>query len=252
MVSQIMKLTTSIVTSHLSNNKMPHSDVVSFLETVFNKMEALDAAYIQKHGLDKEEGGEASPRPSADHIAPEPIALAAAPSGPQEEAHDAITPAPRKRGRPRSVPVVAEPAAEKAEPLHKTATEAPRPIPARATRKPAAAPQFSLRKPEDQVDAERWPGVYPDKIVCLEDQAETTLLRAYVKNRFGMSFDEYKEKWNLPADYPNAPPEYAEKKRASAKQVGLGTSLRPKKKAAAAIEPTRKPGTLSPKYAHNN
>ncbi|KGB55014.1 Transcriptional regulator, MucR family [Sphingopyxis sp. LC81] len=41
-----------------------------------------------------------------------------------------------------------------------------------------------------------------------------------------MSPDEYRAKWNLPKDYPMTAPAYAEKRRALAKVIGLGTKGR--------------------------
>jgi predicted transcriptional regulator len=41
-----------------------------------------------------------------------------------------------------------------------------------------------------------------------------------------MTPDEYRAKWNLPKDYPMVAPDYAEKRRVLAKQIGLGTKGR--------------------------
>ena len=212
---------------------MPHSDVVGFLESVFNKLEALDSAYIAKNGLDDEDGTTVP--------APSPAPLRAVPRA--AKAGSAPAPTVEPVGKVAATPAV-DTVGEEAQ-----ATPAPTPAPVRPARAtPVRSPQLSLRRPEDQVDGDRWPGVYPDKIVCLEDQAETVLLKSYVKNRFDLKWDEYLEKWNLPQDYPTAPPVYKERKSASAKERGLGTTLRPKKKEVKP-EPTRKPGTLSPNYA---
>lgn len=39
---------------------------------------------------------------------------------------------------------------------------------------------------------------------------------------FGMTPDDYRAKWNLPKDYPMVAPNYAEKRRELAIQIGLG------------------------------
>jgi predicted transcriptional regulator len=38
----------------------------------------------------------------------------------------------------------------------------------------------------------------------------------------GLTPDEYRARWNLPADYPMVAPAYAEKRRELAKSFGLG------------------------------
>src|ERR1051325_12090225 len=44
--------------------------------------------------------------------------------------------------------------------------------------------------------------VKPDYIVCLEDGKKLTMLKRYLRSRYGMSPEEYRTKWGLPADYP--------------------------------------------------
>ena len=39
---------------------------------------------------------------------------------------------------------------------------------------------------------------------------------------FGMTPDEYRAKWNLPRDYPMVAPNYSERRRVLAKEIGLG------------------------------
>ena len=68
--------------------------------------------------------------------------------------------------------------------------------------------------------------VKPDYIVCLEDGKKLTMMRRYLMTNFGMTPEEYRAKWNLPKDYPMVAPNYAEKRRELAKQIGLGTKGR--------------------------
>lgn len=68
--------------------------------------------------------------------------------------------------------------------------------------------------------------VKPDYIVCLEDGKKLTMMRRYLMTNFGMTPDDYRAKWNLPKDYPMVAPNYAEKRRALAKEIGLGTKGR--------------------------
>jgi predicted transcriptional regulator len=64
--------------------------------------------------------------------------------------------------------------------------------------------------------------VKPDYIVCLEDGKKLKMLKRYLKTNFNLTPDEYRARWNLPADYPMVAPAYAEKRRELAKQIGLG------------------------------
>jgi len=66
--------------------------------------------------------------------------------------------------------------------------------------------------------------VRPDHIVCLEDGKKLTMLKRYLRTNFGMSPEEYRAKWGLPADYPMVAPNYAEKRRQLALSIGLGKS----------------------------
>lgn len=77
--------------------------------------------------------------------------------------------------------------------------------------------------------------VTPDYIVCLEDGKKFKSLRRHLSTAFGMTPDEYRAKWNLPADYPMVAPNYREQRSALAKAAGLG-----RKPGAKAID---KPGT---------
>lgn len=46
--------------------------------------------------------------------------------------------------------------------------------------------------------------VRDDHLVCLEDGKKVKLLKRHLRNHYGMSPDEYREKWGLPKDYPMA------------------------------------------------
>lgn len=68
--------------------------------------------------------------------------------------------------------------------------------------------------------------VKPDYIVCLEDGKKLKMLRRHLMTHYGMTPDDYRAKWGLPADYPMVAPNYAERRRALAKEIGLGTKGR--------------------------
>jgi predicted transcriptional regulator len=64
--------------------------------------------------------------------------------------------------------------------------------------------------------------VTPDYIVCLEDGRKFKLLRRTLRTAYGMTPDEYREKWRLPANYPMIAPNYAQQRSTLAKGFGLG------------------------------
>ena len=64
--------------------------------------------------------------------------------------------------------------------------------------------------------------VKSDHLVCLEDGKKMKMLKRHLMTDHGMTPAEYRERWSLPADYPMVAPEYAEKRRELAKEIGLG------------------------------
>ena len=64
--------------------------------------------------------------------------------------------------------------------------------------------------------------VSPDYIVCLEDGKRFKMLKGHLRAAFGLSPEEYRAKWGLPADYPMVAPNYRDKRARMAKDMGLG------------------------------
>ena len=64
--------------------------------------------------------------------------------------------------------------------------------------------------------------VTPDYIICLEDGKQFKSLKRHLRNSFDLTPDEYREKWGLPYDYPMVAPNYAARRSALAKKMGLG------------------------------
>jgi predicted transcriptional regulator len=87
---------------------------------------------------------------------------------------------------------------------------------------PAPAP-----RPEAAVPVKK--SVTPDYIVCLEDGRKLKMLKRHLRTTYEMSPDEYRKRWNLPADYPMVAPNYAKKRSKLAKAIGLGTKPRRKR-----------------------
>lgn len=64
--------------------------------------------------------------------------------------------------------------------------------------------------------------VAPDYIICLEDGKKFKSLKRHLSTHYNLTPDEYRQKWNLPRDYPMVAPAYAEARSALAKSMGLG------------------------------
>ena len=61
-----------------------------------------------------------------------------------------------------------------------------------------------------------------DHLVCLEDGKKMKMLKRHLMTDHGLTPAEYRARWGLPADYPMVAPDYAEKRRVLAKEIGLG------------------------------
>ncbi len=64
--------------------------------------------------------------------------------------------------------------------------------------------------------------IKPDYIVCLEDGKKLKMLKRHLMTHYNLTPEQYRQRWNLPADYPMVAPNYAEKRRELAKKIGLG------------------------------
>jgi predicted transcriptional regulator len=60
-----------------------------------------------------------------------------------------------------------------------------------------------------------------DYLICLDDGKKFKTLRRHL-TALGMTPDQYREKWNLPSDYPMVARDYAAARSALAKNFGLG------------------------------
>ena len=68
--------------------------------------------------------------------------------------------------------------------------------------------------------------INPDYIVCLEDGKKFKSLKRHLRTQYGMTPEQYREKWGLPHDYPMVAPNYAAARSHLAKQMGLGQQRR--------------------------
>jgi len=64
--------------------------------------------------------------------------------------------------------------------------------------------------------------ITPDYIICLEDGKQFKSLKRHLRTQYGLSPEQYREKWNLGTDYPMVAPNYAAARSKLAKQMGLG------------------------------
>ena len=48
------------------------------------------------------------------------------------------------------------------------------------------------------------------------------MLKRHLRTTFGLTPDEYRARWGLPADYPMVAPNYAKRRSEFAKKIGLG------------------------------
>jgi predicted transcriptional regulator len=63
--------------------------------------------------------------------------------------------------------------------------------------------------------------ITPDFLICLDDGRRFKSLRRHLTG-LGLTPQQYREKWNLPSDYPMVAPNYAAQRSALAKKIGLG------------------------------
>jgi predicted transcriptional regulator len=64
--------------------------------------------------------------------------------------------------------------------------------------------------------------VTDEYIICLEDGKQFKSLKRHLRTRYNMTPEQYRQKWNLPHDYPMVAKKYAEARSKLAKQSGLG------------------------------
>jgi len=80
----------------------------------------------------------------------------------------------------------------------------------------ALVPAVSIRK-----------SITPGYLICLDDGKKFKSLKRHLSS-LGMTPDQYRQKWNLPSDYPMVAPDYAASRSALAKKIGLGQKRKAK------------------------
>ncbi len=82
----------------------------------------------------------------------------------------------------------------------------------------APEPVEEQRKPAVSVRA----SVKPDTVTCLECGEKLKMLKRHLMTDHGLTPEDYRARWNLPADYPLVAPEYAQRRKELAHKIGLG------------------------------
>ncbi|MEO5323726.1 MucR family transcriptional regulator [Mesorhizobium sp. CC13] len=77
-----------------------------------------------------------------------------------------------------------------------------------------------IEAPQPAVNPKR--SIHPDYIICLEDGKKFKSLKRHLSVHFGLTPEEYRAKWGLPADYPMVAPNYAAARSELARTLGLG------------------------------
>lgn len=83
-----------------------------------------------------------------------------------------------------------------------------------------AVPESLVEAPVPAVPIKK--SITPDFLICLEDGRKFKTLKRHLRTAYNLSPQEYRDKWNLPTDYPMVAPAYAETRSQLAKILGLG------------------------------
>lgn len=79
--------------------------------------------------------------------------------------------------------------------------------------------QETVEKPSPQAIRR---SVTPDALTSFIDGKKYKSLKRHITSN-GMTWDEYRERYGLPADYPSVAPNYSAARSAMAKAIGLGS-----------------------------
>lgn len=80
----------------------------------------------------------------------------------------------------------------------------------------------AVERPKPAISVRR--SVQDDQITCLECGGSFKSLKRHLMTHHDLSPDQYREKWDLPSDYPMVAPAYAQARSRLAKEMGLGQS----------------------------
>ena len=80
--------------------------------------------------------------------------------------------------------------------------------------------QAPVEKQKPAVNPKR--SIFEDYIICLEDGKKFKSLKRHLMTHYGLTPEQYREKWGLEPNYPMVAPSYAAARSALAKKTGLG------------------------------
>jgi len=86
----------------------------------------------------------------------------------------------------------------------------------------AALPKTSAPMVQQRAAVPIEESVHADYLVCLEDGRKLKSLKRYLQRHFALTPDEYRAKWDLPADYPMVAPAYSALRSSIAKRHPAG------------------------------
>ncbi len=81
------------------------------------------------------------------------------------------------------------------------------------------APQ-QADKPKPAVNPKK--SITDDYLICLEDGKKFKSLKRHLMTHYGLTPEQYREKWGLEPNYPMVSPNYAKARSNLAKKMGLG------------------------------
>lgn len=64
--------------------------------------------------------------------------------------------------------------------------------------------------------------VHDDYVICLEDGQRFKMMRRHLAEHYGLTPDQYRNRWGLPLEYPMTAPNYSKKKAKFARNNNLG------------------------------
>jgi predicted transcriptional regulator len=96
--------------------------------------------------------------------------------------------------------------------------------------KGAAVEQKITAKPERKAEPRRAreptveirKSVFTDHLICLEDGKSFKTLARHLNEVHGMTPEQYRARWDLPATYPMTAPDYSKERSRISKVMGLG------------------------------
>ena len=64
--------------------------------------------------------------------------------------------------------------------------------------------------------------ITPEYLICIEDGKTLKMMKRHLMSSYGLTPNQYRNKWQLPSDYPMVAAGYAAKRSTLAKELGLG------------------------------